>query len=95
MPVRRSSCRWFFTSSYIDGPPHALICELQPVTIQNTQTADDKEFSQPLLEQVKFDISNLTHEEYEIGKKLINCACRHVGDIHSDFLTLLVSVLYQ
>jgi hypothetical protein len=30
-----------------------------------------KEFSQPLLEQVKFDISNLTHEEYEIGKKLI------------------------
>jgi hypothetical protein len=45
-------------------PPHALICELQPVTIENTQTAEDKELSQPLLEQVKFDISNLTHEEY-------------------------------
>jgi hypothetical protein len=24
-----------------------------------------------LLEQAKFDISNLTHDEYEIGKKLI------------------------
>jgi hypothetical protein len=49
--------------------PHALICELQPITIQNTHTADNKEFSPPILEQVKFDISNLTHEEYEIGKK--------------------------
>jgi hypothetical protein len=59
------------TTCTVNIPPHALICELQPVTIQNTQTADDKEFSQPLLEQVKFHISNLTHEEYEIGKKLI------------------------
>jgi hypothetical protein len=39
--------------------------------ISKSDGADDKEFSQPLLEQVKFDISNLTHEEYEIGKKLI------------------------
>lgn len=59
------------TTRTVNIPPHALICELQPVTIQNTQSADDKEFSQPLLEQIKFDISNLTHEEYEIGKKLI------------------------
>ena len=57
------------TTRIVNIPPHALIYERQPVTIQNTQTADNKEFSQPLLEQVKFDISNLTHEEYEIGKK--------------------------
>ena len=59
------------TTRTINIPPHAILCEIQPVTIQQNKTKDKDDFSTPLLEQVKIDTDNLTSDELQKGKDLI------------------------
>lgn len=59
------------TTRTVTVPPNAILCEIQPVTIQDTPDFNIKEFDPPLLEQVNFSFDNLTSEEIETGKQFI------------------------
>lgn len=59
------------TTRTVNVSPHAILCEIQPVTIEDDTQKEKTEFSPPLLEQVKMDIANLTTEQMDIGKELI------------------------
>lgn len=67
------------TTRTVNIQPHALLCEIQPISIQDNIGSENLEFTPPLLEQVKVSIDNLTTQELEKGKQLI----RDYSDIFS------------
>lgn len=59
------------TTRTVSIPPRAIICEIQPVTIEPSQptTQDDEKVS--IMEKMEFTKSNLTDEQFEEGRTLI------------------------
>lgn len=59
------------TTRTVTIPPNAIICELQPVLIQDSPIDKDKEFSPPLLEKIEISTGNLSSTEFQLGKDFI------------------------
>lgn len=60
------------TTRTVTIPPNAIICELQPVHIQDSPSNTRREFSPPLLEQVEISTDNISTIELQQGKDLIS-----------------------
>ena len=59
------------TTRTVAVPPNAILCEIQPVLIQDPPQSETKEFTTPLLDQVHISTDNITPSELETGKNFI------------------------
>ncbi|XP_071142173.1 uncharacterized protein [Mytilus edulis] len=59
------------TTRTVTLQPRALICEIQPVDIEDIVTPEEKEFKD-IMKDIKLPMDDLTDDDYERGKELIH-----------------------